>query len=341
MFLWLIAAALAEGGAWWIEGPQLAERARAEALEQVAERAGHQARVVKRFRLGQGWEFVTLVEGFADEPAARAAATRLGHDGGVEFVLVHDPARGPRVRTEVAADAPARPGPGADALLDAARVAHGGPTGGAAALARAASVHFVFERQFSLDAKRVSVRHDYWREGASRRVDVAGGGFGSDSRSVATAKGAWVAAAGSVEVRDIGVVVGVIDTFAPEAILGVALDVHTLLAADGTSGLLVLEGAEVGRRVGRGEDPSSPGLAFVDIDPVTGRMAYVRYLTAAGPVGVSLSGWAEAAPGVVYPGKLEIERPDGRRETILVQRLEVFPTAPAGTFAAPETPPRP
>lgn len=339
MILALFASlAAAASGGWWLEGPLVSERATADSLEQVADRAGYDARVVKRFRLGEGWEFVTLVEGFADEASASAAARRLSRDAGQTFVLVHDPAKGPPTRTSVGAEAPAG-GPTASALLGAARAAHGGPTGGAAALARARAVHFVFAREFELGGKLVKVDHDYWREVTNRRVDVKTHGVGTDSLSVATAKGAWLRAAGKVEVRDIGVLIGQADAFAPEAILGVALDVDTLLGGPDTGQYLVLEGAESGVRVGRGEDPTEPGLAFADIDPATGLLSRVRYVTEAGPVVIELSGWAPASPGVVFPALLSVERPDGRRETIRVQRLEIAEGAPAGTFAVPEITP--
>lgn len=335
--LLLFSIALAATGEWWLEGPQVADKATADALGSLAGRAGYEARVVKRFRLGEGWEYVTLVEGFADEAAASAAAQRLGREGGRPFVLVHDPAKGPPTRVTVAAPAePAGQGPTASSLLAAARSAHGGPAGGAAALARARAVHFVFSREFVMDKKPVTVDHDYWRDVTSRRVDVRTHGIGTDSTSVATAKGAWVRAAGKVESRDIGVLITQADAFAPEAILGVALDVDTLLGGPEPHQFVLLEGAESGLRVGRGEDPTEPGLAFADIDPKTGLLSRVRYVTEAGPLVIELAGWGTAGAGVVYPGVLSIERPDGRRESIRVQRLEITESAPAGTFAVPE-----
>lgn len=337
--IWILlgaARALAASAGWWLEGPEVVERADAAALQASAERAGYHARVVKRFHLGEGWEFVTLVEGFADEAAATSAAKKLAKDTGIPLSVVHDPTRPGGSRTPVPAPAPVAAPSDAAGIIAAARAAGGGPTGGVAALARAPAVHFVFEREFELDGKRTRVVHDYWRDSTARRLSVNTNGAGTDSLSVATANAAWIKVNGHVEPRDIGVIIAQADTFAPETVLGVALDVDALFASTDSASFVVLEGAESGVRVGRGEDPTEPGLAFADVDPATGHLLRVRYVTEGGPVMFEMSDWRVAAPGVLAPGNLTLLRADGRTETIRVQRLEVADSAPPGTFSTPE-----
>lgn len=331
----LLSTALAAGGGWWLEGPEMAERADAVALQSSAERGGYHARVVKRFHLGEGWEFVTLIEGFGDEEAAAAAAKKLTKDG-LKLTLVHDPAKGGATRVAVAAPPPAVSATDSSAVLAAARAVNGGPTGGVSALARASAVHFVFEREFELDGKRVTIAHDYWRDATSRRLKVETHGSGTDSTSIATAGGAWIKVGGKVESRDIGVLITQADAFAPETVLGVALDVDALFATGDALPLLLLEGAESGVRVGRGEDPTEPGLAFADVDPTTGYLLRVRYVTEGGPVSFVLGDWRVIAPSLAAPGSLAVERADGRMEVIRVQRLELVDGAPPGTFSAPQ-----
>ena len=332
-----VAQAVAATGAWWLESPEMIERSSAVTVESSAAKAGYSARVVKRFHLGEGWEFVALVEGFADEASATAAARRPNTETGVVMTLVHDPAKGPPVRTSVdEAKKAAAPASEAAAVIATCIAAHGGPTGGAGALARSPAVHFAFEREFDLDTKHLVVDHEYWRDATSRRLSVEAHGGGTSSLSVATANGAWIRVDGRVEARDIGVLIGQADTFAPEVVLGVALDVQTLLGGAGSDELLLLEGAESGVRVGRGEDPSEPGLAFADIDPASGRLDRVRYVTEGGAVLFEMRDWKGAAPGVLVPTTMTLERADGRRETIRVKRLELTETAPSGTFTAPE-----
>ncbi|GDX78815.1 hypothetical protein LBMAG42_06260 [Deltaproteobacteria bacterium] len=333
-----MARAVAATGAWWLESPEMLERASAATVESAAAKAGYSVRVVKRFHLGEGWEFVALVEGFADEAAATAAARSLNKDTGVVMTLVHDPAKGPPVRTSVddAKKAAVVPVSDAAGVIAGCIAAHGGATGGAAALARAPAVRFEFEREFDLDSRHLVVGHEYWRDATSRRLEVRAKGGGASSLSVATANGAWIRVGDQVEKRDIGVLISQADTFAPEVVLGVALDVQTLLGGPGSEELLLLEGAESGVRVGRGEDPSEPGLAFADIDPGSGHLDRVRYVTEGGAVLFEMRDWKLLAPGVLVPGTMTLERADGRRETIHVKRLEMADTAPAGTFNAPE-----
>ncbi len=336
MLLCLLAPAWA-AGVWWLESADLAERGEASALEAAAVRAGYSARVVKRFHLGDGWEYVTLVEGFVDEAGATAAARKLTK-GGTAFTLVHDPVRGPPSRATVRSDPDTSEAsrPSVASLVESVRAAHGGATGGAAALARARVVHFSFDREFSLDKKSLLVSHEYWRDPTSRRVTVDTHGGATDSTSVATSSGAWLKVAGRVERRDIGVLIAQADAFAPEAVLGIALEVFALLAEGEAQTLVFLEGAETGVRIGRGEDPTQAGLAFADVDPKTGLLLRARYVTAGGPATFSMTGWSERAPGVLVPGVLVVERPDGSTETIRVIALEVADAAPPGTFGTPE-----
>ncbi len=331
LLLWAVALASDTADAWWLESPEMNERAGAEFVEASSGKVGFSVRVVKRFRLGEGWEYFALVEGFADEAAAAAAARTLQAETGVTLTLVHDPAKGRAVRTEVDKAAPEHASAGA--LIAECLAAHGGATGGAAALARSPAVHFSFERALDLEGRRVVMRHDYWRDATSRRLLVEAKGGGVGSLMVATAAGAWIRVGDKVDTRDIGVVVTQADAFAPEAVLAVALDIDGLFGAG--EDMVVLEGAESGTRVGRGEDPTEPGLAFADVDPQTGRLVRVRYLTEGGPVLFELDEYRASVGGVTVPGTVTLTRTDGRREVIKVQRLDLLDSAPPGTFKAP------
>lgn len=320
---------------YFLETASLPERQAAQEVQNVVKGAGFESRVVRRFRLGRGWGFVVLVEDFADEPAAQAAATRLARDIGVEVTVFRLDAQ----RTvAIQPDAPEKPPEAASSvgdLLVRVRAAHGGPTGGAQALARAEAVHFVFTRSLSLGEGSAAVRHDYWRAGASRRLVVETGGAGTDSLAVATASGAWLRANGAVSSRDLGVLIGTVDAFAPEAVLTLALDVPALLDAPEVERFAPLEGAESGARVGQAGDESEPGLSFVDIDPGTARLLRARYVTDAGPVTFEMEGWREVSPGVVVPARVRIVRADGREEVVKVERLETPERAPSGIFDRP------
>ncbi len=314
-----------------LETGPTAERAEAEATAARVVAAGYPARVVRRFQLGRGWRFVIVVERFeraADaEEAARALADALGTRVGM-FRME----RGKPVAVDVPGLAPPAP-VGVAELLSRTVAAHGGPSGGVRALAYARAVHFTFVREVRLATGPASVSHDYWRDASGRRLTVATRGAGRDSVAVVNPKGAWMVAGGEPVARDPGVLLTAVDEFAPEFVLGMALDVPSLL--ESAAAFQQLEGAESGTRLGRGDDELEPGLSFVDVDATSARLLRIRWVTEAGPLTCELEDWKEAAPGVVVPRRLRLVRADGVVETILVERLEVVESAPAGTFDKP------
>jgi hypothetical protein len=223
--------------------------------------------------------------------------------------------------------------PTVGALAQRASAAHGGEAGGAGVLARASAVHFVFERSLRLNGKDSTFHHDYWREGANRRLVVDGPE--TDSVAIATATAGWLVVASKVMNRDVGVLINQVDAFAPEAVLAVAVDAWHLLHAPEVSNFRVLEGAETGTRIGTGSTNDDPGVSFIDLDSATGRMTRVRYVTEGGPVEYELNDYREVIPGLVVPFRVHIERGDGRQESLVVKTIEITDHAPAGSFDKP------
>lgn len=325
----LVAVALA--GEFIVETPPFADRVTAEAMEARADATGARARVVRRFRLGHGWEFVVVVSGVPSEPEARALADRLGAALGLDLVVSRlDEGDPVRIPAGAAPEPPARTP--ADWVADATR-AHGGPGGGGARLAVAESVHFSFERTVRLADTDVTIAHDYWRAGAERRLAVDTRGAAVDSVAVVSPAGAWLRAAGEVRPRDVGMTLEAVDGFAPEAILTVALEIAPLLRSPEVDRFDLLEGAGRAVRLGSGTD--EPGLSYIDIDPASARILRLRYVTEGGPIEWELGSWREVAVGVWAPFDVAIERADGRRERIRVQKLEVDRPPPEGSFSAP------
>jgi hypothetical protein len=317
-----------------LETAPQADRAGAQKSAAAVEAAGFDARVVRRFQLGRGWEFVVLVEHFPDEAQAQAAAARLTRDLRAEVAILRvDDRKAVAVAPAVVTAAPATLS--APSLVERAREAHGGASGGAHALARAGAVHFVYSRTVPIGARTADVHHDYWRDASGRRLEVDTAGAGVDSLAIANAQGGWLAAGGAVRTRDPGVVITAVDAFAPEAVLTLALDVQSLLAGPEVAQFRVLEGAEAGVRIGSGGDESEPGLSFVDVDAETGLINVARYVTDAGPVQFELRGWREVAPSVIVPAEVKLRHPDGALEIVRVERLDVLPAAPSGTFSRP------
>jgi hypothetical protein len=339
--LLLVGSVALAGAEWHVETAVLADRATAERVAAAAGASGMQVRIVRRYQFGRGWEHVVLAEHLASAQLAQEAAQKLaGASGGTVQVYRNADGRvtpeGVSAPTAAAPAAPTvAPARGVGDIVRRIEDAHGGDTGGAAGLARAAAIHFVYARTVPVDGRMRTIDHDYWRAQGGRRLEVRTAGAGVDSLAVASEKGGWIRANGTVVNRDAGVLVTTIDGFAPEAVLTLALDVPTLLRSPEVERFKPLEGAESGVRIGHGGDETAPGLSFIDADPGTGRLLRARYVTEAGPITVSMTGWKEAAPGIVFPAALQVERADGSREEVSVRTLEVLPAAPGGTFAKP------
>lgn len=331
----LLAVGLARADGYYVESAPILERDAANAVQEKARAAGLDGRIVRRFRLGHGWEFVLLVEDIPSEAEATAAATKLADAVDLKVTVFFEESGAKAV--PVAAPPAVTEAPAMTAAQWLARVdaAMGGATGGASELARAGAVHFVFARSFKLDGREVTMRHDYWREGGHRRLSVATGGAGKDSVAYVTPTGAWILADGATKSRDIGVAVGAVDEFAPEAVLTIALESHALLRGKEAQRFQVLEGAESGLRLGVGADAPDSGLTYLDIDPATARPVRARYVTEAGPAEWELGDWRQIGAGVVVPFSVRIVRADGSTEKIKVERLDVAEGAPAGTFTVP------
>ena len=324
--MWL--AGMAWAGDFYVELGPLPERAEAQETLGTIREAGLEGRIVRRFRLGEGWEFMVLVEHIPTRADADRLASRLGTETRRPVTVYeidteeHVPVVQPQTRS-------------VQDYVAAARQAHGGESGGASLLSRAEAVHFVYERTLKVSGKEQTFLHDYWREGANRRLVVDGPGV--DSLAVATAGGSWLKVAAQVHTRDIGVMINQVDAFAPEAVMAVVLDVGHRLAAPEVQSFRLLEGADSGVRLGLGGREEEPGISFVDIDPATGRLLQVRYITDAGPVEYTMQDYRDVAPGLTLPFQVHIERGDGRKEQIQIRQLEIAAHAPEGSFSKPST----
>lgn len=317
---------------YYLETPPTANREEAGRQAEAAKKAGYSARVVRRFRLGRGWEYVVLIESFPTEPAAVGASSTLATALGVPMTVYVVEERGHTAPPPGPVASEEQPALSAAQWLAQADIAMGGAAGGTNELARAAAVHFVFDRTVRLGGRDVTFRHDYWREGGYRRLAVQTNGAGMDSVAVVTPTGAWIVVNNTPTTRDIGVLVTTLDEFAPEAVLPIALDAHRLLSSTDAQRFQVLEGAESGIRLGIGAEGIDRGLTFLDVDPVTARLLRARYVTDGGPIEWELKEWKDLGAGVVVPYDVRVVRADGSAEHIHVERLEEAAAAPEGIF---------
>lgn len=327
-FLLSFGVRAAHAETYYVEAGNFATRDAAATQASSARKAGADVRVVKRFQLNSGFEFVLVLDGLTSADAAETAAATIERATG-QHAVVYSTGAAPVV------DAAPEQAKTAAQWVTRASEAVGGVTGGADALARAPVVHFVFERTLRMGDKEVTLQQDYWRDGTNRRLDIKTFGNGTDSVAVTTAGSAWIKTGSTVTPRDIGVLVGTIDAFSPEAMLTIALGAADLLRTPEVDRFTLLEGGDAGIRLGTGGDESNVGLAWIDVDPATGLLEGARFVTSGGPIEWDLRAWKQVAPGVMIPTDVRVRRADGRHEVLKVKTLDVVQKAPEGLFAAP------
>jgi hypothetical protein len=199
---------------YYVESPSTPDREQAEAhLETIPSLgAGIQPRVIRRFRVGEGWAYVIRVDALEQEQA-HSVATALSHDGDPGVVYRRIGSRTIRVmeteaepeedaidaksdQSSVSEDAPtlqpldpstlageAVEADSADldfeprlqstvSVLSRALRAHGGEGGGASQIQGAGSVTFTYDRTVATESETLVVRHEFVRWGDGMRLAV-------------------------------------------------------------------------------------------------------------------------------------------------------------------------
>jgi hypothetical protein len=346
LLLCLMFAPSAWAGTFYLEAPAVPEKADATALAEAAQGQGQASRVVRRYRKGAGWEYVVVIEGFADQAAATAAAGALAGKTGkpiTVFETMGDEARA------VSVEAPAAAASSADdertpeqiaagRILEAAVKAHGGAPGGLAVVQKAEAVKFEFRRTVPGGP---TVKHVYAERGSDRFLEVViEKGTGTSSKSgVAQGKGWLAAGSAQATLQDTAQTATELDRFAPEAVLAFPLgfasavterkEFQSLVPAGGEQ--VDGEACEVLRYDG-GRAGTPLTLYVGDGDH---RVRKVVFGSDAGDVIHEFSDWKELAPGVVLPRRIRTWRGTELIDDVEVLGIDLHPKLPDDWFRAP------
>lgn len=348
-FLGVASPSTAQADEFYVETAGVHSRSEAQELLESALAHGISARVVRRFRKGQGWEYVVRVEGLVDRKAASEVGSLLSRYTGAtvstyllagkDVLPVDEVSVGPSgAQTHPAPEsAPQEAGntlsapklqeqagdpiQGAELLAEVLR-AHGGESA-SAFLEGVPSVHFRFERQVWADDSSLRVWHDYWLHQGSMRLEIRIlEGEGKDSVTVLRkGEGAWIRVDGNLSTPDSAAVVEALDTFHPSRVLGKALDLGRISP---TSKALYVGKEEQGNRtlarlaVGKADESTTLVLG---VDEADHRVREVVVSTATGDIGWRYSDYHEMEGGVVVPFLVELTREGTPKERISVLEL--------------------
>lgn len=385
---WLMFAPSAFAATYYLEGPPLVEKADATALAASASGQGHEGRVVRRFRQGAGWEYIVLVDGFADEEAARVAAAAIaGSSGRVIGVFESDGGQAKRIGEGAPKGATAAPPPNIDVVAaepvpppptppkavkekraskaevippaeDAAKIddpvpgddpavatilaravtAHGGATGGKAAIDAAPSFKFEYRRVVPAGP---TVHHVYVERGLDvyLQVDVESG-EGVSSRSGIVGGKAWLSkTAAPATIEDLAQTQEVLAKFSPVAVLSFPLGFSEAaverrefqdMARNGTT---TIDGVVCDVLRYAGDRISAPMV--LAIDQADGRVRRATFKSDGGDLTHEFSEWHDLGGGVVVPYRVRTWRGSELVDDVQVISLDLTPRIDEAWFRTP------
>ncbi len=343
----LITTAFAGRGVYFLEAEPSPTRPEAAEVVREATTRGWSARVVRRYRHGVGWEYVARVEGFEDEAPATEAATALGEALGATVTVYTTEAlpTGSSAQAEPARRDPApRPAAGVDVSswsvaqwVERAGRAHGGASGGQAAVDAAERVLFRFRRQVP---DGPLVEHTWARQGRDVFVQIEiVRGEGVSSRTWLVGGAAWLAVAGGAPTaQDATRTREALDKFSPHQTIGLPL---RLGAAAGRTDLQLLhrEGEVVvdGDRCERFRYDGGPGVAPMAL-AIDASDFLVREVETGGdpePVSRRFGDYREVGADVIVPFSVRVVHGERIADAIEVLEFDLAPRLPGEWFAAP------
>ncbi|MED5370410.1 MAG: hypothetical protein VX899_05320 [Myxococcota bacterium] len=343
----MASVALADEG-YYLESPPLPTRAEALEIQQLAQESGINARVVRRYEHGSGWEYLVVAEGFTELDAAQQAAAQLAQDSGQGITVYEgDETGGRRLNARaqgwtgssldpgaVAVETPQEPLPTTQEILAHAVRALGGEGGGEARLADAEALTFRYERSLDTPAGRVQARHDLAWEAGDQRLRIQHiDGPGVDATMLVRGEEAWVYTEESgVLERDPEKTREVLADFGPDAVLFWPLGFAQRVADDPAFDALRVEGLEEheGRQVYRLETiREATGESFqLLIDAERWTITQVSFRSDAGDVRYNFSDWRELDTGLVVPFEVILSRDGTEIEHIRLIELSLLDALP-------------
>ena len=319
-----------------LESQPLDTRAEAQALRRSAEEQGLEARLVRRYQSGSGWEYVVVVEGLEDEDAAQAAAEAwaAASEEGISILGGQEPA----VVAEPPAAEPTGPSsdlPQAELVLRHAVRALGGVDGGRAALERAPAIRFAYVREVAAEGDRIEAHHELLRSADGQRLVVTSIDGAVDSATLVHPEGAWLVVSGETLEQDRERATDVLADFGPEQLLGYPLDFASLVAEEPAYGRLRTTAERDGAYLLEYGGPEVGGSMRLEVEALGWHPRSVSYATEAGEVRYHFADWRELDTGLVVPFEVELHRDGALVDRLVVDELSLMEALAEGSLELP------
>ena len=315
-----------------LRGPLMESERAATRLEGVAESMGMDARIVRTYQHGRGWQYSVWVSGFPGKDEAEDGAKRLAERGG-KGVTVFGGAQ--------AAKRPLPPPmdvlPPVSEILARVVRALGGQNAGRRHLASTEGLLFSFSRR--LPVVGVVAEHRLLRVGEYLRLEI---NHAADAVEALTAvrgpKGDWILRGSELTPVGGAVFDATVEKVAPETIYRPLLALPDLLVADDQD--FEVTGQEVVdyRNAIRLESKTRHGRMTMLVEVGSWLPRSISYDFDGGHTQTVFVGWKAVAGNLILPSVMEVRKDGLLLDSVRVQEIQLSPTLSPDDFSPPEMP---
>ena len=315
-----------------IRGPLMESEREAAHLEGVAENLGMDARIVRTYQHGRGWQYSVWVSGFAGQQEAETAAKLLAERGG-KGVSVFGGAR--------AIDRPLPPPltelPSVTEVVARVVRALGGKHAGRRVLAAPEGLLFSFSRR--LPEAGVVAEHRLIRVGDYLRLEINHAKEDVEGLvAVRGPKGDWVLRGGELKPVSRSVFDSTIRKVIPETIYRTLLALPDVLSVDYQD--FEVTGQEVVdyRNALRLESKTRHGRMTMLVEVGAWLPRSISYDFDGGHTQTVFVGWKAVAANLILPGVMEVRKNGVLLDSVRVQEIQLSPSFSPDDFSPPEMP---
>lgn len=317
-----------------LRSPLTQNEAEAQSALTIAREMGWEARLLKNYQHGLGWQYSVRVRGFQSVDEAQAAGKIFAEKSGRGVDLVLEGAVGER---ELLSPLPVLPA-AQDFRMRVAR-ALGGRQGGLLQLNGAQSLSFSYSR--SLPENDVFARHQYGRSAGYFRCSVSQPADPEkDFLVLRGPQGDWVNESGGLRPMGKAQMDEVLENFGPQAVYASVLALPQLLLDDPDYLSLRVTGQELidFRNAIRMESTNRHGKIILWAEAGSGLPISWAFHSEAGVVQWIFGGWRAVESNLILPTNVEVYGGGRFLDQIRLEEIDLSPAFSADFFSLPEMP---
>jgi len=317
-----------------IRGPLMGSEREATRLEAVAEALSMDARIVRSYQHGRGWQYSVWVGGFSGQEEAEKAAKILAERGGKGVSVFGGTQVMERPLPPPLAELP----PVSEVLARVVR-ALGGKDAGRRLLLSSEGLLFAFSRR--LPEVGVVAEHRLMRVGEYLRLEINHAKEDVEGLvAVRGPKGDWISRGGELTPVSGTVFDTTVRKVTPETIYRTLLSLPEQLAVGMENQDFEVTGQEVVdyRNALRLESKTRHGRMTMLVEVGAWLPRSISYDFDGGHTQTVFVGWKAVAANLILPGVMEIRKNGVLLDSVRVQEIQLSPSFSPDDFSPPEMP---